>query len=375
MKQYKNIVCITVALLTASTLLACGDNTADPATETQTDTVTEAETADTGLKSNLPKVDYEGATINILTAAEQLRRYYTVENESGDVIDDAVFKRNQAISEDLNVNLNFMVFNGYTAGMSTVATALRGSVMDGTGEFDLYTASSAYISGIILDNLFYNLTGLRYLDFEQPWWLSDVNEQLTIDGQLYLGAGTLGMQYLDDARCIYFNKKMADNLDIGDIYADVNAGKWTHELFTEYCKLANADLNGDGKQDGNDRYGYSNAFKTMKDIVEHKIPKMLSLFESIIIHTGALSGYDMEMFSLSKVKRYYETGVKSSFGEQLVEFGYPIDAIRRIEKEHTALLYFNFEESLEYCKKNLQRLCVGLDSYEQKLLKKFISKS
>ena len=119
---------------------------------------------------------------------------------------------------------------------------------------------------------------------------------------------------------------------------------------------------------------YSNAFKTMKDIVEHKIPKMLSLFESIIIHAGTLRGYDMELFSLSKVKRYYETGVKSSFGEQLVEFGYPIDAIRRIEKEHPYLLYFNFEESLEYCKKNLQGLCVGLDTYEQKLLKKFLSK-
>ena len=118
---------------------------------------------------------------------------------------------------------------------------------------------------------------------------------------------------------------------------------------------------------------YSNAFKTMKDIVEHKIPKMLSLFESIIIHAGTLRGYDMEMFSLSKVKRYYETGVKSSFGEQLVEFGYPIDAIRRIEREHPYLLYFNFEESLEYCKKNLQGLCVGLDTYEQKLLKKFLS--
>ena len=119
---------------------------------------------------------------------------------------------------------------------------------------------------------------------------------------------------------------------------------------------------------------YSNAFKTMKDIVEHKIPKMLSLFESIIIHAGSLRGYDMDMFSLSKVKRYYETGVKSSFGEQLVEFGYPIDAIRRIEKVHPYLLFFNFEESLEYCKKNIARVCEGLDTYEQKLLKKFLSK-
>ena len=82
----------------------------------------------------------------------------------------------------------------------------------------------------------------------------------------------------------------------------------------------------------------------------------------------------MDMFSLSKVKRYYETGVKSSFGEQLVEFGYPIDAIRRIEKVHPYLLFFNFEESLEYCKNNIARVCEGLDIYEQKLLKKFLSK-
>lgn len=119
---------------------------------------------------------------------------------------------------------------------------------------------------------------------------------------------------------------------------------------------------------------YSNAFKTMKDIVEHKIPKMLSLFESIIIYAGSIRGYDMDMFSLSKVKRYYETGVKSSFGEQLVEFGYPIDAIRRIEKVHPYLLFFNFEESLEYCKNNIARVCEDLDIYEQKLLKKFLSK-
>lgn len=118
---------------------------------------------------------------------------------------------------------------------------------------------------------------------------------------------------------------------------------------------------------------YSNAFKTMKDIVEHKIPKMLSLFESIIIYAGILKGYDMDMFSLSNIKRYYETGVKSSFGEQLVEFGYPIDAIRRIEKEHPYLLSLGFEDSLEYCKKYLRRLCEGLDNYEKKLLQNFIS--
>ena len=69
----------------------------------------------------------------------------------------------------------------------------------------------------------------------------------------------------------------------------------------------------------------------------------------------------------------YNAVFKSSFGEQLVEFGYPIDAIRRIEKEHPYLLHFDFEDSLEYCKNHLTKLCEGLDNYEEKLLKKFIS--
>ena len=119
---------------------------------------------------------------------------------------------------------------------------------------------------------------------------------------------------------------------------------------------------------------YSNAFRTMKDIVEHKIPKILSLFESIICFVATIKGYDMSMFSLSKVKRYYETGVKSTFGEQLVEFGYPIDAIRRIENKYEIIMYFTYEKAVEYIKDNIQGVFNLLDPYEQGLLKKFLSK-
>ena len=119
---------------------------------------------------------------------------------------------------------------------------------------------------------------------------------------------------------------------------------------------------------------YSNAFRTMKDIVEHKIPKMLSLFESIIVFAANLKGYDMSMFSLSKVKRYYETGVKSAFGEQLIEFGYPIDAIRRIENKYEFIMYLTFEKTVDFIRSNIQEVLKLLDSYEQSLLRKFLSK-
>lgn len=66
---------------------------------------------------------------------------------------------------------------------------------------------------------------------------------------------------------------------------------------------------------------YMDAFKTQKEIIEHKIPKLLALFESIFVYAASLRKIPLNAFSLSKVVRFYETGVKSYFGEQLVEFG------------------------------------------------------
>ena len=67
---------------------------------------------------------------------------------------------------------------------------------------------------------------------------------------------------------------------------------------------------------------YMDAFKTQKDIIEHKIPKILALFETIFSYASLLRRKTLDNFSLSKVSRFYETGVKSYIGEQLIEFGF-----------------------------------------------------
>ena len=56
---------------------------------------------------------------------------------------------------------------------------------------------------------------------------------------------------------------------------------------------------------------YMDAFKTQKDIIEHKIPKILALFETIFSYASLLRRKTLDNFSLSKVSRFYETGVKS----------------------------------------------------------------
>ena len=116
---------------------------------------------------------------------------------------------------------------------------------------------------------------------------------------------------------------------------------------------------------------YSEAFNSVKDILEHRIPKILSLFESIAIFVAEQNGDAVAPgFSLSKVRRYYETGVKSLLGEALIEYGFPTDAIRRIEKQYPQLLRMNISEAKQYCRKYYHAIFRLLDTYEQDLFSK-----
>lgn len=112
---------------------------------------------------------------------------------------------------------------------------------------------------------------------------------------------------------------------------------------------------------------YSEAFKSLKDVLEHKIPKILSLFESIVVFVAKQGGIGVETFSLSRVRRYYETGVKSLLGEALIEYGFPTDAIRRIEENHKKIKSMTVSEAKEYCRLHFREVQLLLDTYERSL--------
>ena len=115
---------------------------------------------------------------------------------------------------------------------------------------------------------------------------------------------------------------------------------------------------------------YMDAFKTQKDIIEHKIPKILALFETIFSYASLLRRKTLDNFSLSKVSRFYETGVKSYIGEQLIEFGFPVDAIKKIEDNNLRLLSMDASASQKYILEHLEDIKQLLDSYERGLLDK-----
>jgi len=113
---------------------------------------------------------------------------------------------------------------------------------------------------------------------------------------------------------------------------------------------------------------YTNAFKTLKDVIEHKIPKAISLFECIFVYAAEKKGYSMTGFSLSKATRFYETGVRSSFGEELIEFGFPTDTVRKIEGKYPQLLSLDISQAKNFYLVHKDAIYSLLDNYEKRLI-------
>ena len=223
--------CYGRVLLSSS---SCGSGTEGAASGTTTgeNASTEPETtkeAETELSDNLPDADYGGTTVTILTAAEQWIQYYDSEL-TGDVVNDAVYERNKAVEERFNVSLNYSVFNGYSAGMAPVKTALSGSVMGGTGDYDLMVGSVSYVTPLISGGLFSDLNKSDYLDFSRPWWYGYVNEQIEIDGRLYLGASAYGLLSTAWADVTFFSKVLVNDYELPDLYQLVNDVSWTYDM-------------------------------------------------------------------------------------------------------------------------------------------------
>lgn len=255
--KIKRTTCIILLLSILVSFLACAEEGVLLTTETGETAAAETETEtapETDLKDNLPEADYGGSLFNILAAAEQWQHFYNSE-QTGDVVNDAVCARNAAIEERFNIKLIYHVFNGYSAGLAGVKTALSESVMSGSGDYDLLVGSVSYVTQRIADNLFADLNALPYIDFEKPWWHGYVNDELELFGKLYLGAGYYGMLSMSWSVVTFFNKKIAEDFNLGNMYEIVNNGTWTMEKLISLSGKVTDDLNGDDKFNEQDRIG------------------------------------------------------------------------------------------------------------------------
>lgn len=249
---------LAVSLIPALLLtVGCGSNDSGEQKQTSADTTIADTTAEPELTIPDYKLDLGGADFNILyfDAVEacgwssDIPCDVNTDEQTGDLLNDEVYDRNRRIEDMYNLKI--------TAHKETwdVYSVLERSVMSASGEYDAAFVKQQGLSNPVSNGYFAELSAL--LDFEKPWWDEKSLEGFGICGKTYAIAGDVTFM---DKLCdivIFFNKNMAEEYNLGDIYQMVIDKKWTFEEMLKMCELVSADLNNDGIYDKADRFGFA----------------------------------------------------------------------------------------------------------------------
>ncbi len=115
---------------------------------------------------------------------------------------------------------------------------------------------------------------------------------------------------------------------------------------------------------------YIKTFEQIRNIIEYEVPKLLCLFEALYQQAGNILGYNMQEFNMSAIIRFYELGITTELGLFLVEYGFPIDTIRKLERKFKQFSKMSAIDAVEYIRKNDIKLETIMDSYELDLFKR-----
>jgi len=196
--------------------------------------------------------DFDGKTFNVIADLETGNNLYyddlTIGEETGEVLNDAVFRRNLKVIEDYNVKLTSSCVTESEAQMVNAVSA-------GDSAYDAaaFRLNDAYK----YTNYCVDLMTLENMSIGESWWDSNSVENLSIAGTLKMIAGDIFYKHYNGVYMLLFNKNMYSDLGLADPYEMVKNGEWTLDTWGELCAAATQDLNGDGTMDRYDRYGFA----------------------------------------------------------------------------------------------------------------------
>lgn len=221
------------------------------------DTVTteSAETEPVYEPDDLPEdLDFGGETVHIFGWERDVPEF-TVEEETGDTVNDAIFQRNRTVEERLNVDLTYTLAPGNSTYKGDWVKTVKQTTMAGDGANDIVGGYSMAGASLAYNRLLIDLKEQPYLDFTKPWWPSSLINEATCGGKLYFCSGDISNYMIYYLNAVFFNKALTQAYDTEDPYTLVREGKWTLEKLAELSADAYHDLNGDGKKDPADQFG------------------------------------------------------------------------------------------------------------------------
>ena len=262
------IFLILIALFSASvimSIMSCAENNSEAKKDASGD---EAGTAEININNNtdenagistdetsgdifaddLPDQDFGGAAFRIAAQdAAWLYVLYDSQEETGEVINDAVYRRNRKIEERFNVVI--------TQYLVDVASLPKKNAQAGIDAYELYLPVDRDALNFGSEGFIYKLAEIPNINIDKPYWSQSLNKCLTIAHDLYFAYGSFNLSVYDYTHVLLFGKQMITDLGLENPYELVKNGKWTYDKYDEMAKAAVKDTDGNGIMDENDIFG------------------------------------------------------------------------------------------------------------------------
>lgn len=247
------------ALLLAGLMLlpmiaSCKKNTGNNNSDTLDPSAIQTEEDE--ITPNLPAVNYD-RTINILQRAGAWKEEWDPELENTDVLSDAIYERNAYLSNKYGIDFAYHhipLLADAAGGQS--ANTIKDSLMSGTPAYDIISYSPLFLSSWSQEGLLAQINDLPHIDFSQPWWYSDVMDQITVDGNSYYAFGSSNLSMAWTVNGVLFNKTMFEKYyPQKDLYQEVRDNQWTLDSMLIYAEGIYADIDNVSGVSIGDQYG------------------------------------------------------------------------------------------------------------------------
>ena len=248
---------IIAVLLLMSMLVSCSGTAPEETTETapaaEETTALPEETEPTS--PDVPEKDYSGKEFRIFTRGEATGKFWhkdLVAELDGETLNDAVYNRNLALEELLNVKITPV-----WSDVGDMQPKAVNAITAGDDAFDVLMAPLNQTNSMSTRNYLLNLqSDIPYLDLTKPWWDANSVKDLSIGDTLYCVFGDFTIMDEETTWIVYFNKDIQKDHQLEDFYELVETGKWTNDKFHQLSLAVTTDVDGDGDYDYDDLYGY-----------------------------------------------------------------------------------------------------------------------
>ena len=198
--------------------------------------------------------DMQGRNFSIIVRGEVFGTYqsddFTTNSQLyGELIDDAVQRRNDVVERLYNVTL---VVNKSDDIDKEILLDCQSSL----GNYDAIMPSLSNLSNLASQGYLYDLRSIEAFDDEAPWYDENCSKAFSINNQLHFTTGDITILNKVNTPSILFNKEMAAKyFPETDFYQLVRDKEWTFDVLLESAKKVASIVTSDGSYSDDNIYG------------------------------------------------------------------------------------------------------------------------